>query len=92
MLIRLYQIVKTDFLPTLPLNLNVFQIIIADQSFILLFLAVLSYVWQLGLPCFSIKTAYKHKYIYNDPLTWILIGQMSVKRIVELRIHDETCS
>ena len=41
MLIRLYQIVKTEFLPPLPLRFNVFQIIIGDQSFILLFLAAL---------------------------------------------------
>ena len=41
MLIRLYQIVKIDFFSPLPLNLNVFHIIIADQSVILLFLAVL---------------------------------------------------
>ena len=32
MLIRLYQIVKIKFLTPLPLNLNVFHIIIADQS------------------------------------------------------------
>ena len=41
MLIRLYQFVKPEFLPPLLLNLNVFHIIIVDQSVILLFLAVL---------------------------------------------------
>ena len=40
MLIRLYQMVKPEFLPPLLLDLNVFHII-ADQSVIILFLAVL---------------------------------------------------
>ena len=40
MLIRLYQMVKPEFLPPLLLNLNVFHIIIADQSVILLFFTV----------------------------------------------------
>ena len=40
MLIRLYHMV--EFLPPLVLNLNVFNIIIADQSVTLLFLVVLS--------------------------------------------------
>ena len=41
MLIRLYQMVKPEFLPLILLNLNVFHIIIADQSFKILLLAVL---------------------------------------------------
>ena len=41
MLIRLYHIDKIEFLTPLPLNLNVFHIIIADQRHILLFLVVL---------------------------------------------------
>ena len=41
MLIRLYQMVKPEFLPPILFNLNVFHIIIADQSFKILFLAVL---------------------------------------------------
>ena len=41
MLIRLYQMVKPEFLPPILLNLNVFHIIIADQSFKILLLAVL---------------------------------------------------
>ena len=78
-IIRLYQMVKPEFLPPLLLNLNVFHIIIADQSVILLFLEVL-FFWQLCLPCFSIKTVYKHKYKCNDPLSWIFIGQMSASQ------------
>ena len=40
-IIRLYQMVKPEFLPPLLLNLNDFHIIIAGQSVILLFLVAL---------------------------------------------------
>ena len=75
MLIRLYQMVKPEFLPPILLYLDVLHIIIADQSLKILFLG--SYFWQLCLPCFYVKTVYKHKCKCNDPLSWILFGQMS---------------
>ena len=65
-----YQIVKTESHHTHPLNLNVFIIIAADK---ILYSSVLqSYFWAV----MSALTAYKHKYICNDPLTLIFIGQM----------------
>ena len=66
---RTYQIVKTKSHYTHPLN--EFHIIAADQNFILLCSAVI--FWAV----MSALTAYKHKYICNDPLTLIFIGQMS---------------
>ena len=49
MLIRLYQMVKPEFLHPLPLNSTVFHIIIADQSVILFLLAVLFLVVVLAM-------------------------------------------
>ena len=63
MLIRLYQIVKIEFLPPLSLKLNVFQIIIGDQSFILLFLAAL--FWQMRLLYFLSK-------LFTNINTWAM--------------------
>ena len=80
MLIRSYQIVKTVFLPPLPLNLNVFHIIIADQSFIY-FSFLQSYFFGSCLCHASLSKLITNikcqKYMCNDPLTWIFIGQMS---------------
>ena len=75
MLIRLYQMVKSEFLLPLLLNLNVFHIIIADQSVILLFLAVLFLAVVSAMLLY--QNCNKHKYKCNDPLSWIFIGQMS---------------
>ena len=77
MQIRINQIVKTEFLLQYALNLNGFHIVTADQSYVLLPLAVLCF-WHLCRPCFYLLSFfYKDKYINNDHLTWILIGKMS---------------
>ena len=72
MQIRTYQIVKTESHHIHPLNLKMSSISL--QLIKISYSSVLqSYLWAV----MSALTAYKHKYICNDPLTFIFIGQMS---------------
>ena len=80
MLIRLYQIIKIEFLSSLPLNLNVFHIIIADQSVILLFLAVLFLAVVSTMLLYQNKTVYKHKYKCMTLYSGILLVKCQVVR------------